>query len=129
MLHPYGQGLVIYSASLIEEVATLQESFVRLLRRLCDQPAFEIAAHPAVEVTLFHQPDRHRYVLSLVNFQRELPNVPVDGIQVRLRLPHRIRSVRRLPGGRPLRFRSTRDEMDFTAPRLETLAMLALSYA
>lgn len=129
VLHPYGQGLVIYSASLIEEVATLQESFVRLLRRLCDRPSFEVAVHPAVEVTLFHQPDRRRYLLNLVNFQHELPNVPVDGIQVHLRLPHRIRGVRRLPGGRPLRFRSTRDEMDFTVPRLETLAMLALSYA
>ena len=129
MLHRYGQGLVIYSASLIEEAATLQESFVRLLRRLCPRPSFEGTAQPAVEVTFFHQPDRRRYLLNLVNFQHELPNVPVDGIQVRLHLPHRVRSLRRLPEGRPLRFHSTPGEVNFTVPRQQTLAMLALSYA
>ncbi len=127
--HRHGQGVAIYSASLIEEVETLQASFVSLLRRLCVRPTFEITAHPAVEVTLFHQPDRGRYVLSLVNFQRDLPNLPVDGIQVRLRVPHRIRRVRRLPDGNALRSRSTQGVVEFTAPRLHTLAMMALSYA
>ena len=34
-------------------------------------------------MTVFHQPDRHRYLLSLVNFQKDLPNIPVEGIDVR----------------------------------------------
>ena len=29
---------------------------------------------PAVEATLFHQSDRSRYLLSLINFQKDLPN-------------------------------------------------------
>jgi hypothetical protein len=129
VLNACGAGRTVYSASLLEEVATLQESFVRLLRRLCVRPTFEVSAHPAVEVTLFHQPDRRRYVLSFVNFQHDLPNLPVDGLQVRLRLPQRVRRVRALPDGGAVRFRATRDEIELTAPRLQTLLMLALNYA
>ena len=36
-------------------------------------------------MTVFHQPDRHRYLLSLVNFQKDLPNIPIEGIAVRMR--------------------------------------------
>lgn len=122
-----GRGAAVYSASLIEEVETLQDCFVRLLRRLCPEPAFEIVAHPAVEATLFHQPDRGRYVLNLVNFQPTLPNVPVDGIEVRLRLPRRVRRVRVLPSGGALRFRSRQGVTVFGAPRLQTLLMIELS--
>jgi hypothetical protein len=127
--HRFGHGSAVYSASLIEEVETLQESWVRLLRRLCARPAFEVSAHPAVEATLFHQPERRRYVLSLVNFQRDLPNVPVDGMAIRLRLPQRVQSVRVLPSGRPVRLRREGDGVTFTAPRLNTLLMLAIHLA
>jgi hypothetical protein len=126
--HRFGQGAAIYSASLLEEVETLQESFVCLLRRLCARPTFEVTAHPAVEATLFHQPDRSRYVLSLVNFQHDLPNVPVDNIAIRLRLPQRVQSVRALPSGRTLRLRRDRDGVSFTVPRLNTLLMLAVNH-
>jgi hypothetical protein len=123
-----GQGAAIYSASSIEEVETLQESFVCLLRRLCARPTFEVTAHPAVEATLFYQPERSRYVLGLVNFQHDLPNVPVDGIAVRLRLPQRVQSVRVPPSGRPVRLRREGDGVTFTAPRLNTLLMLAIHH-
>jgi hypothetical protein len=129
VVHRSGQGQAIYSASLIEEIETLQESFVQLLRRFQHQFTFEVTAHPSVEVTLFHQPDRSRYVLSLVSFQHALPNLPVDGIEVRLRLAHRIRQVRDLPSRGSLRFRSAEGVVTFTAPRLRTLAMMALTYA
>ncbi len=125
--HRFGQGAAIYCASLIEEVETLQESFVCLLRRLCPRPTFEVTAHPAVEATLFHQPDRRRYVLSLVNFQHDLPNVPIDGITVRLRLPQPVKSVRVLPAGRMLPLRREGRAVTFAAPRLATLLRLALN--
>ena len=127
--HHCGKGAAIYSASLIEQLDTLRESFVCLLRRLCARPTFEVTAHPAVEATMFHQPDRGRYVLSLVNFQHDLPNVPVDGIEVCLRLPQGVKSVRVLPAGRILRLRRERDTVVFIAPRLETLLMLAINHA
>jgi hypothetical protein len=102
---------------------------VHLLRRLNPQLSFEVTAHPSVEVTLFHQPDRSRYVLSLVSFQHDLPSLPVDDIQIRLNLPRGIREVRCVPSGEALRFRSAEGVVSFSAPRLRTLAMMALAYA
>ena len=121
-----GQGKVIYSASLIEEVETLQESFVLLLRRLYDRFIFEVKTHPAVEATLFHQPDRSRYVFNLVNFQKDLPNVPLEDIQVTLRLPGRIRRIELLPKGRRLSIRESAGGVSFVVPRLDTLARIAI---
>lgn len=129
LYHRFGQGTALYCASLVEDVETLQESFVCLLRRLCPRPAFELSAHPAVEATLFHQPDRRRYVLSLVSFQHDLPNVPADGIEVRLRLPQRVQSASAIPSGRALRLRREGDRVVFIAPRLETLLILAVDHA
>jgi hypothetical protein len=94
---------------------------------LCPEPALEVAAHPAVEATLFHQPDRSRYVLNLVNFQPTLPNLPVDDIAVRLRLPRRVRRVRVIPSGDSLRFRSRPGVTAFRVPRLHTLLMIELA--
>jgi hypothetical protein len=68
-------------------------------------------------------------VLSLVNFQHDLPNVPVDGIEVRLRLPRRVQSVHVLPSGRAVRLRRERDGVAFIAPRLNTLLRLAINHA
>ena len=121
-----GQGKAVYCASLIEEVETLQESFVRLLRRLCDRFSFEVRTHPAVEATLFHQRDRNRYVLSLVNFQKDLPNISLENIPVTLRLPGRIHRVELLPTGRRLGSRAAADGVSFVIPRLETLARITI---
>jgi len=128
VLHRYGSGRAIYSASLLEEVPTLQESFARLLRHLNNNPTLELGAHPTVEASLFHQPERRRHVLNLVSFQHDLPNVPVEGITVRLRVPQRVKSVRVLPGGLALRMRREGDTVAFTVPPVHTLLMLALNH-
>ena len=127
--HCFGQGAAIYSASTLEEVETLQETFVCLLHGSVHQPTFEVTAHPAVEATLFHQPDRSRYVLSLVNFQHDLPNIPVDGMEVRLRLPQRVQSVQTLPADGSLPLRREGEAVTLSVPRLNTLLMFSINYA
>lgn len=126
VLHRFGKGRVIYSGSLIEEVEGLKESFLRLLRRLNNRFAFEIETHPAIEATLFRQPDRHRYILSLVNFQKDLPNLPVDDIRVTLRLPELARQVKLLPEGRTLPHHRVQEGLSFRIPKVVTLAMVAV---
>ena len=127
VLNTIGQGRAIYCASLLETVEGLAPTFLKLIQRLHAEYTFEVAAHPAVEATLFHQPDRRRYVLSLVNFQKDLPNLPVDGIEVKLRLPARVKSLARLPDGRTMKFRERAGVVTFTAPKLETLGMIAVN--
>ena len=50
-------------------------------------------------------------------------------MEVRMRLPHRIRKIRVLPSGDSLRFRFARGVTAFTVPRLHTLALIAVSHA
>ena len=100
VLNRFGAGSCIYCASPLEAVESLSGTIVRLVRRLHDRCHFEADAPSAVELTLFYQPDRHRYRLSLVNFQKDLPNIPVTDIPVRLRLPERVVQIVELPGGR-----------------------------
>lgn len=138
VLHRFGEGQALYCSSLVEKTPSLRRAFVRLLRLLGDiegatgSATFrcEADAPEAVEVTLFEQPDRGRYLLSLVNFQHELPNIPVDGIQVRLRLGDRqVKRIVQLPGGQAINHRVQGDTVVLTVLRLETLAMLAVEVA
>jgi hypothetical protein len=65
--------------------------------------------------------------LSLVNFQKELPNIPVEGIKVSLRLGgQRVRSIVQLPGNQAIKHREKQGVTTFIAPRLERLAMFAV---
>jgi hypothetical protein len=125
----FGAGRVIYCASVLEEVVGLQDTFIRLLRRLQPTFAMEATAPVAVELTLFHQPDRKRYLLCMVNFQPELPNIPVDNVEVRFRLPHGVRIIRQLAVGRAVRHRQRNGVVSFIAPRLESLSLFAVNHA
>ena len=69
-------------------------------------------------------------IINLVSFQVEQPNIPVDGIRVRVRLDGRT-PVRLLLLPEENRVEHTVEDgyAAFTAPRLETYAMFALEYA
>ncbi|MFO0910766.1 MAG: beta-galactosidase trimerization domain-containing protein [Isosphaeraceae bacterium] len=127
VLNRFGSGTAIYCASVLEVVPELAPVFLALLAP-AGPGRLSLEAPECVEATLFHQADRHRYVLSLVNFQAQLPNIPIDGIPARLRLGGtRVRTVRLLPDGRDLPFETGADgSVVFRVPRLETLAMVAI---
>ncbi len=126
VLNRFGAGSCIYCASPLETVESLSGTIVRLVRRLNDHFCFEADAPAAVELTLSYQPERHRYRLSLVNFQKDLPNIPVTEIPVRLRLPANVMQIVELPGGRKVEHAEDDGVVRFTVPRLETLAVLAV---
>lgn len=123
----FGQGRAVYASSGIENVDGMRDVFVALVRMLAGEMRFEADAPATVEMTVFHQPERHRYLLSLVNFQQDLPNVPVEGITVRMR-PGKLalRRVVRLPDAQVIEHRESDGVVTFPAGRLETLAVYAL---
>jgi hypothetical protein len=129
VLNRFGQGQAIYCASPLETIESLGGTVARLVRRLHGPFTFEADAPAAVELTLFHQPERHRYRLSLVNFQKDLPNIPVLDIPVRLRLPEKVIRIVALPGDRPIAHAEAEGAVRFVVPRLETLAMFAVIVA
>jgi len=123
----FGEGTAIYSASPIESVDVLSDMWVRLIRSLETKPSFEADAPPPVEITLFRQPERNRYILTMVNFQEQLPNIPVDGIRLTLRLEDAdVRRVVQLPSGREIDYHRADGSISFTAERLTTLGMYAV---
>jgi hypothetical protein len=127
VFHRFGKGRVVYCSSLLETVDGLEATFIGLLRRLRDRYTFEADAPACVELTLFHQPERRRYLLSLINFQKDMPNLPVDGVTVRLRLPAAVEEVKLLPGADRVPHRERDGVVLFTAPRLQTLSMFTVA--
>jgi hypothetical protein len=126
VLNRFGQGTSIYCSSPIEMIDPLSDLQIKLLRRLSRKFSFEAEAPAAVELTLFHQPEQHRYRLCLVNFQKDLPNIPVENILIRLSLPGKVHRIVQLPGGQAVAHTPDETSVAFTVPRLETLAMFAV---
>ena len=127
--HAYGKGQVIYSTSSLESAWYAQGIFVAILR-LFQQPfTFEADAPGSVEVTLFTQPEKQRIIINLLNFQKDLPNIPIEGVKVRIRMAGKKPGLLELlPEKTRIDYEFNNDIVEFKAPKLETFAMFALEY-
>ena len=129
VMNHFGKGKVIYVAGDLENSDPHRGIFINLIRLLVESFSFEADAPKPVEVTLFHQEDKRRFIVNLVNFQKELPNIPVEGIRVRIRLEDKNpRELLLLPEEKVLDYEMRDGFLEFVAPRLETFAMFALDY-
>jgi hypothetical protein len=129
VLNRYGSGQAIYCTMAIEGAEMHREVFANLIRLLAEPFSVTAEAPKAVEMTAFHQADKQRYLISLLNFQKVLPNIPVNGVKVRVMLgtkkPHQLLL---LPDQQPWPFLAEEGYVEFMAPTLETLIMFALDY-
>jgi hypothetical protein len=132
VLSARGRGRAIYSAGVLEglQFESQRRVFINLIKLLAGRPfSLEADAPKCVEILLFHQPRRKRYVINLLNYQADLPNVPVEGIRVRVDLDgNRCAGVSQLPGGEALSHQTRDGLVAFEAPRLETFMMVAVNY-
>jgi hypothetical protein len=82
-----------------------------------------------VEVTLFHQPDKSRFIVNLVNEQEEAPPIPVSGVRVRVRTAGRgaCRAML-LPEETPLVTRQRDGFTEIDIPPIGVYRMVALAY-
>jgi hypothetical protein len=100
-----------------------------LIRQLRSDFTFEAEAPGSVEITVFHQKEAGRYLLSLVNFQKDMPNIPVNDIRVKISLngrkPGRLLS---LPDEKSVGYETNNGSVEVKLARLETFQMLALEY-
>ena len=126
----YGNGLCLYVTGDVERRRRHGATFAGLIRSLLTRPlAFESDAPKAVEITALHQPDRKRFIVNALNFQEELPNIPVEGFTIRLHLGGRqVRRVLHLPAETELPHTRDGEWVVLTAPRIETLGMFAVEY-
>ena len=130
----FGRGTAIYSAADIEAGTSTAHDplFVGLIRSLLEGvPAFEADTHPAVWVTAFDQPDQGRTILSFLNYQDELPVLPIADVRFRLRAPAnaRFRRLAILPEGCELPLDlDAAGTLHATLPHLGDFAMLSAEY-
>lgn len=130
VVHRFGEGKAIYTSGELEIVPAHRDLFIRLLRSQWNGYLFQADAPGVVEVTAFHQGEKQRYLLSLVNFQSELPNVPVDGITVQVRLDGKTcERVLELPQEQAVAFSVADGYVQFTPSRLDTLGMYTIEYS
>jgi hypothetical protein len=132
VIHSFGKGKVIWSAAGLEssDHAVNAKVLIALLRRTLPQPwRFELDAHPAVEMTLFDQPEQRRLLAGLLNMQSITPPLPV-GANVRVSLPpgRRVSNVVLLPDHRPLKFEMAGPYVRFSLEPFEIIAMALVQY-
>ena len=130
VMNSYGKGKVIYSAASLEGVEYARSIFVNLLKLFKQPYSFEADAPASVEVTLFNQADKQRFIINLLNFQKDLPNIPVEGIKVRVRIAGLTPGMLvLLPDGEEMSYTYADDMLEFESPRLETFRMFSLDYS
>jgi hypothetical protein len=131
--HHTGKGCVIYSAADIEagDGDAHERLFIALLRDLLPgPPAFEADAHPSVWMTVFDQPERARWVVSLLNYAEELPVIP-SRVGIRLIPPegYSFTGLKKLPDREPLEARvDSNGVLEAEIERLGMFAMVAATY-
>lgn len=130
--HGFGQGVSLYLSGTLERMAYDAHGviFAGLIKSLLKQPArFTTNAPRPVEITLYDDPTAKRLLLCALNFQRELPNIPVDGIEVSVNLKGKdCLSLMDLPGGAERPCKIEDGFVTFTLDRLTTFAMVAIYY-
>jgi len=130
VLSRYGEGRVIYSAGVLELMKEEDHRiiFINLLQLLSQRPYFfEVDAPKSVEVTLFWQEDKKYYLINLLNYQPELPNISVHNIKIRIKVDNkRPQRLMLLPEEIELPFRVEGSYVEFIFPRLENFSMLKL---
>lgn len=128
----YGKGKVMWVSAPLE--AADQEPhrrvFARMIAALAPGPfSFEAEAPAPVEVIVFDQPGKKRYLISLINEQEQLPPIPVFDAVVRVRTEGKKPvTAALLPDERPLPFAKKGGYTEIVVPRLDIFCMLMLAY-
>jgi len=144
LMNAYGAGKICYAAGALEasEHEINKHVLARIIRHLLSGPTwFEADAHPCVEVVVLIQDEnrrigpsqplrRGRLLISLLNYQEQAPNVPVDGTyRVRVPAGQEPRRLLSLPGKEEVRFRRSREGFaEFEVKGLELFAQFLLEF-
>ncbi|NLX57601.1 MAG: hypothetical protein GXY74_00765 [Phycisphaerae bacterium] len=132
--HTFGKGRAVYSAADIERIdcAAHRRAVLALLRDLlAGRQSAAADAHPCVWMTVADQPDRSRLVAGFLNYQKQLPSVPLAETPFTLRPPEgkTFTALTRLPDGQAVPFRTDADGLLHAAVTdLDALALLAAEY-
>ena len=128
----YAKGTVLWSAAPIESAEPYlhRDVFVKMIRSLATEPfSFEADAPAPIEITLLHQNDKRRFVVSVINEQEDVPLVPASGVIVRVFTgnQHTVKALL-LPEEKHLACCTTEGYTRIEVPTVSVLRMVALDY-
>jgi hypothetical protein len=101
-----------------------------LLKRALQPPyKFEADTDRAVEVTVFHQEERKRLLVSMLNLQDQVPPIPVDAV-LRIQVPEgrQPKRVALLPEQKEVSFSRTGSYIQFRVPSFTFGSMASVDY-
>lgn len=127
----FGKGKVVYSAACIEAETNYEreDAFIRALSYVLPEKCyFESDAPGCVEITLYKQAERKRYVLNMLNFQKELPPVPVVETTVKVRVEENVKRIFSAPDKTELPFTIENGEITINVDKLDLFKMIILEY-
>ena len=132
-VNAYGKGKCIYLSS---PVLTLQQDAQQtfgtwLFREFApSNSVLDTNAPPCVEITVNRSTTANAYLIGFVNYQKELPNVPVRDISVTLRLPEGAAptSCTRISDGGAVTPQAADGALVLNVPCLETLEIIEVQF-
>lgn len=132
VIHGYGQGKVVWVAAPIEGGSNPVNGqlLVWLLKKVLPAPYhFEVETHPAVEMTLYHQPENRRLLVGLLNMQQDHPPVPVGAV-VRVQVPggRRATGVVKVPERKAIAYEKAGPYVQFRLEPFPVIAMALVEY-
>jgi hypothetical protein len=112
--HDFGKGVAVYSSADIESTdgEANQSLFLHLLNSLLDAPLRSGAdAHPAVWMNVQEQADLGRYTIAFLNYQTQLPAIPIARVPFHIQPPNgrRFKRLVLLPDETPVEFTTDTD--------------------
>jgi hypothetical protein len=133
VINTFGNGKAIWVAAPLESRSDAVNAriFMLLLKRVLQPPyRFEADTDRAVEITLFHQQDRHKLLVGMLNLQTQVPTIPVAAaIRVQIPAGHRARRVSLLPEQKEVAFSPSGLYISFQVPSFSLVCMLLVDYA
>jgi hypothetical protein len=130
-LNRFGKGSAVYAAGAFElwGYETQRDILCRIMKMLVPEPLLITDAPRPVEITLFDQPHNRRLLVHAMNFQQELPNIPIGKFGVRVRADGRIpKRISVVPGNMEITFAVRDGYIEFSCPRLETYRLIQAQY-
>jgi len=127
----FGKGKCIYlSAPLFASGNHAQRTFLARLvgQHVHSSVLTEVDAPGCVEVTVLKSSVEGSYLLCFVNYQAELPNVPVRGVSATVKLPGGVTPAgfTRLSDGKPAEVETVGGAFRISVPELETLEIVEI---
>jgi hypothetical protein len=132
VINSFGKGKTVWVAAPIESrtEAVYARIISHLIHRVLPGPYhFEADTHRAVEMTLFHQAEKQRLLVSLLNAQTQTPTIPV-GATVRVLTPgqRQPKRILHLPDQKEMAFTKSGPYIQFVLPPFKILAMAVVEY-